>query len=118
MKRENGFSLIELMVAMAIMVAVVAAATGAIIQAQHVSEGVALEANLQQNLRAGMHFLVRDLTQAGEGIPAAGVSIPNTAAGVSAINRPGTPAAAIFENASLPPTTYTVLPPVIPGSQL
>jgi prepilin-type N-terminal cleavage/methylation domain-containing protein len=118
MKRENGFSLIEMTVAMAIMVAVVAAATQAIIQAQHVSEAVALEANLQENLRAGMHFIVRDLTQAGEGIPAAGISVPNTAAGVSAIARPGTPAASIFEDASIPPNTYTTLPPVIPGNTL
>jgi len=118
MKREKGFSLIELMVAMVIMIAVVAAATQAIIQAQHVSEAVALEANLQENLRAGMHFIVRDLTQAGEGIPAAGISVPNTAAGVSAIARPGTPAPSIFEDVSIPPNTYTTLPPVIPGSTL
>ncbi len=118
MKRENGFSLIEMMVAMVILIAVVAAATQAIIQAQHVSEAVALEANVQENLRAGMHFIVRDLTQAGEGIPAAGISVPNTAAGVSNIVRPGTPAASIFQDSGAPPSTYTTLPPVIPGSTL
>jgi prepilin-type N-terminal cleavage/methylation domain-containing protein len=118
MKRENGFSLIEMMVAMFILIAVVAAATQAIIQAQHVSEAVALEGNIQENLRAGMHFIVRDLMQAGEGIPPAGVSVPNTAAGVSNIVRPGTPAAGIFESNAVPPATYTALPPVIPGSQL
>jgi prepilin-type N-terminal cleavage/methylation domain-containing protein len=118
MKRENGFTLIEMMVAMFIMIAVVAAATGAIIQAQHVSEAVALEGNVQENLRAGMHFIVRDLTQAGEGVPAAGISIPNTAGGVSNVVRPGTPVASIFEDASVPPSTYTTLPPVIPGNTL
>src|SRR5579863_1899938 len=118
MKRENGFSLIELLVAMAILLVVVSVATGVIIQAQHVSEAVALEANVQENLRASMHFIVRDLTQAGEGIPAAGISIPNTAAGVSAIARPGTPAASVFESAAVPPVTYTTLPPVIPGNAL
>src|SRR5579863_5935705 len=118
MKRENGFSLIELLVAMAILLVVVSVATGVIIQAQHVSEAVALEANVQENLRAGMHFLVRDLTQAGEGIPAAGISIPNTAAGVSAVARPGTPAPSIFQSGAVPPVTYTILPPVIPGSGL
>ncbi len=118
MKRENGFTLIEMMVAMFIMIAVVAAATGAIIQAQHVSEAVALEGNVQENLRAGMHFIVRDLTQAGEGVPAAGISIPNTAGGVSNVVRPGTPAATIFEDASVPAVTYTTLPPVIPGNTL
>jgi prepilin-type N-terminal cleavage/methylation domain-containing protein len=118
MKQDKGFSLIELMVALAILLAVTAVATQAILQAQHVSEAIALEANLQENLRAGMHFLVRDLTQAGEGIPPAGITVPNSAAGVSAVNRPGTPAATIFESQALPPVTYTSLPPVIPGSQL
>ncbi len=115
MKQEKGFSLIELLVAMAILLVVISVATTAIIQAQHVSEAIALEANVQENLRAAMHFLVRDLTQAGEGIPAAGISVPTTAAGVSAIARPGTPAASIFQDASAPPVTYAVLPPVIPG---
>jgi prepilin-type N-terminal cleavage/methylation domain-containing protein len=118
MKREKGFSLIELLVAMAILLVVTAVATGVIIQAQHVSEAVALEANMQEDLRAGMHFLVRDLTQAGEGIPAAGISIPNTAGGVSNINRPGTPAPSIFQTQGAAPLTYTTLPPVIPGSGL
>lgn len=110
MKREKGFSLIELLVAMAILLVVVSTCTAAILQAQHVSEAVALEANLQENLRAGMHFIVRDLTQAGEGIPAAGISIPNTAAGVSAIARPGTPVPSIFQSQALPAVTYTTLP--------
>jgi prepilin-type N-terminal cleavage/methylation domain-containing protein len=118
MKLQKGFSLIELLVAMAILLIVVSVATTAIIQAQHVSEAVALEANVQENLRAGMHFIVRDLTQAGEGIPAAGISIPNTAGGVSNVTRPGTPAASIFQSQSVPAVTYTSLPPVIPGSQL
>jgi prepilin-type N-terminal cleavage/methylation domain-containing protein len=110
MKRENGFSLIELLVSLTILVIVVAAVTSALIQAQQVSDGVALEANTQENLRAGMHFLVRDLTQAGEGIPQAGISIPVTAGGASLINRPGI--TGTF------PTTYTVLPQVTPGSQI
>ena len=38
-------------------------------------------ANTQENLRAGMHFITRDLAQAGEGIPPAGVSLPTTVAG-------------------------------------
>src|SRR5580658_2076373 len=118
MKLQKGFSLIELLVAMAILLIVVSVATTAFIQDQHVSEAVALEANVQENLRAGMHFSVRDLTQAGEGIPAAGISIPNTAGGVSNVTRPGTPAASIFQSQSVPAVTYTSLPPVIPGSQL
>jgi prepilin-type N-terminal cleavage/methylation domain-containing protein len=110
MKRGNGFSLIEMMISMIILLVVVAAATIALIQAQHATDGVALMANTQENLRAGMHFIMRDLTQAGEGIPPAGVALPNTTAGVSAVNRPGT--------ATTFPTSYTLLPVVTPGWQL
>ncbi len=118
MKQGNGFSLIELLVSVAITLIIVATATSALIQAQRVTAGIALEANMQQNLRAGMHFLVRDLTQAGEGIPAAGISLPNSAAGVSAVARPGTAVAGTFTDNGAPPKTYTSLAPVIPGPQL
>jgi prepilin-type N-terminal cleavage/methylation domain-containing protein len=110
MKRGNGFSLIELMVAITVLLVVMAGVTTALMQTQTVASGVAMEANTQENLRAGMHFVVRDLMQAGEGIPQSGISIPVTAAGTSLINRPGT--AGTF------PTAYTVLPQVTPGSQI
>src|ERR1700732_5279918 len=86
MKRENGFSLIELMVSMAILVAVIGVVVGALLQAQHATQGVAYEANTQENLRAGMHFIMADLMQAGEGIPQGGITIPYSAVGVSALN--------------------------------
>ncbi len=110
MKRENGFTMVETLVATAILLIVVAAATSALVQAQHVTDGVALEANTQENLRAAMHFMVRDLMQAGEGIPQGGVSIPVNGAGTSLINRPGTGGTFL--------TSYTVLPQVTPGSVL
>jgi prepilin-type N-terminal cleavage/methylation domain-containing protein len=106
MKRQRGFTLIELMVSMSIVVSVVAIATDALMQAEHVTNMVTYEANTQENLRAGMHFMVRDLMQAGEGIPQGGISLPYT--GTSAVNRPGT--AIIF------PNTYITLPAITPGS--
>jgi prepilin-type N-terminal cleavage/methylation domain-containing protein len=108
MKRQRGFSLVELMVATAILITVISVAINALMQAQQVSQAVAYEANVQENLRAGMHFLVEDLVQAGEGIPQGGIEIPYTA--TSAINRPGT--ATIFPNA------YTTLPAMTPGWEL
>src|ERR1700679_2189280 len=108
MKLQKGFTLLELMVSMGIVVSVVAIATSALMQAQKATTAVAYEANTQQNLRAGMHFMVRDLLQAGEGIPQGGISIPYTT--ISAINRPGT--ATIF------PNSYTTIPAITPGSQL
>jgi prepilin-type N-terminal cleavage/methylation domain-containing protein len=88
MKREQGFSLVELMVSMAIVVVVVGIATVSLMQAEQATQGVAYEANTQENLRAGMHFIVRDLMQAGEGIPQGGISVPNNGT-TSNIFRPG-----------------------------
>jgi prepilin-type N-terminal cleavage/methylation domain-containing protein len=105
MKLQKGFSLIELLVSMGIVVTVVAIATGTLMQAEHATTAVSYMANTQENLRAGMHFMVRDLMQAGEGIPQGGVSIPYTA--TSAVNRPGT--ATIF------PNTYITVPAITPG---
>jgi prepilin-type N-terminal cleavage/methylation domain-containing protein len=106
MKLQKGFSLVELMVSMGIVVTVVAIATGTLMQAEHATTAVSYMANTQENLRAGMHFMVRDLMQAGEGIPQGGVSLPYSGT-TSAINRPGT--ATIF------PNSYTTLPAITPG---
>jgi prepilin-type N-terminal cleavage/methylation domain-containing protein len=108
MKPQKGFSLIEILVAVVVLIILIGACSAALIQAQHAMDAVALEANTQQNLRAGMHFITRDLLQAGEGIPPQGIYIPATAAGTSAINRPGT--GGVF------PGNPTILPPVIPGA--
>src|SRR6202044_4160088 len=89
MKRQRGFSLIEVLVAISILVTVVGLSIGALLQAQTAAKMVSYEANTQENLRAGMHFIVRDLTQAGEGIPQGGITVPNTGV-TSSINRPGT----------------------------
>lgn len=114
MKRENGFSLLELLIVTAIVVIVMSAAISMLDQAQHVTQGVALEANMQEDLRAGMHFMVRDLTQAGEGIPSGGIMLPYTSAAAPApIVRPG-----IIAPVTDFLSTYVALPPIIPGYQL
>jgi prepilin-type N-terminal cleavage/methylation domain-containing protein len=108
MTRHKGFSLLELLVAMTILLIVLASATSALIQAQHVADAAGQEANAQENLRAGMHFIVRDLMQAGEGIPPQGIYVPNNA-GVSSI---AMPTGGIF------PGNPIAFPPVVPGYQL
>lgn len=116
MKRENGFSLIELMVAMTILLIITAAAIGLLSQAQQVTQGIGLQANMQEDLRAGMHFIVRDLTQAGEGIPAGGIMLPYNTTGATP-----TPASIVWPGAALSPpdfpAAYTALTPIIPGYQ-
>jgi len=74
-----------------------------------VAGAAALEANTQENLRAGMHFIVRDLMQAGEGMPAQGIMIPHTAAETSSV---ATPIGGVFPNN---PTAFSA---IVPGYQL
>ena len=78
MKRETGFTLIELLVSMTLMLIVVAAVLGALTDATHATQAVSLMADTQENLRAGMNYMVRDLMQAGNGIPQSGITIPNS----------------------------------------
>src|SRR5438270_6469528 len=118
MKREAGFTLIEVLVAMTLMLIVVAAVLSTLSDATHATEAVSLMADTQQNLRAGMNYMVRDLMQAGNGIPQNGITIPNSGGGspTSSMTRPGpfTPPATSFGTF---PTTWTVLPAITPGYQ-
>jgi type II secretory pathway pseudopilin PulG len=107
MKAQHGFTIVEILVATFILFLVLGSCAALLNQAQHATEAVALEANTQENLRAGMHFITRDLMQAGEGIPPQGIYVPTTAGGISAVNQPGT--GGIF------PGNPSVLQPVIPG---
>ena len=112
MNRSNGFSFIEMLTSIAILSLVMGAAIGALVQAQNATTAVALMANAQENLRVGMNFMTRDLTQAGEGMPPSGVFIPLNTAGNSNLIRPGTTPSTTF------PTSYTVLPIVTPGYEI
>ena len=113
MKREAGFSLIELLVAVAILVTIVGATLAALSQGLQATQGVTLMADTQENLRAGLNYMVRDLVQAGEGIPQGGIPLPNTVAGVVNVNEPSPPTLAYKF-----PAGSTVLTAITPGPQL
>jgi prepilin-type N-terminal cleavage/methylation domain-containing protein len=118
MKRQSGFTLLETLVATTIMLVTVAAVMSALTDATHATQAVSLMADTQENLRAGMNYLVYDLKQAGNGIPQAGITIPNTggASPTSAVVRPGpyTSPATSFGNFS---SSWTVLPAITAGYQ-
>jgi prepilin-type N-terminal cleavage/methylation domain-containing protein len=76
MRRKAGFSLLELMVSVSILVTVVGVSLKMLVDAQHAYEGVTDMADLQQNLRASMNNMQRDLIQAAEGLPTTGISYP------------------------------------------
>lgn len=115
MRRQKGFTLIEVLVAVTVLSILVAATLGALTNGYNATQAVGLMADAQQNLRAGLNGMARDLIQTGEGIPLGGITIPNTG-GVSAVNRPGpgTPAASFGTfNAS-----WTALPAIITGYEM
>ncbi|MHB8755381.1 MAG: PulJ/GspJ family protein [Candidatus Acidiferrales bacterium] len=115
MKRNAGFSLIELLVAMAITVIIVLVALDALTQAQHASEGVSMMSDMVENLRAGMDNMTQDLVLAGSGIPTGGISIP--AGGGPAINRPS-PTGFAYTFVDQTNAPLTAIPAVDPGFQL
>jgi prepilin-type N-terminal cleavage/methylation domain-containing protein len=118
MKRQAGFSLIEVLVATALMVVIVGTTLRALSDAIHANEAVTLMADSQENLRAAMNYMVKDIVEAGEGLPQGGVSVPNAATQfnpnpviTSAINRPGPVGGPV----TFPPS-YTTIPAVTEGS--
>jgi prepilin-type N-terminal cleavage/methylation domain-containing protein len=112
MKREDGFSLIEMMVTLAILVIIVGTTLAALTQASQATQNVTLMADTQENLRAGLNYMVRDMVQAGEAIPQGGIPLPNNA-GVVNINRPSPPTLAYTF-----PVASTVLQAITPGFSL
>jgi len=113
-KRQAGFTLIETLVAMTLMLIVVAAVMGALNDATHATELVSLMADTQENLRAGMNYMARDLQQAGNGIPQSGITIPNSG-GASPTSNVTRPPSALSLGSF--PTSWTVLPAITAGYQ-
>lgn len=110
---ERGFTLIELLLSTAITLVILGTAMTAFRDGILVNETASLIADANQNLRAGTNLLVRDLLQAGRGIPVGGVPIPS-GTGVNPLNRPSPPGMAYqFNN-----TTATTLPAIVSGSGL
>ena len=74
-----GFSLIELLVAIAIGLVIMAAATSAYKQAMEVSFTIGQRAEMQQNARAAVNEMATDLSRAAIGMPLGGIQLPNGA---------------------------------------
>jgi prepilin-type N-terminal cleavage/methylation domain-containing protein len=96
MRRQKGFSLIEVMISTAILLVVIGATLGTLTDALHANEAVTGMADMQDNLRAGMNLMVRDIVQSGSGIPIGGLPVPFTAPASPGpvplpINRPSPP---------------------------
>ena len=79
--KQKGFTFIELMIAIAVMLVVLAAATSLYQKSVQVSTMVTQQSEMQTEVRAASNQLARDLNQAGTGIPIGGIPIPSAASG-------------------------------------
>lgn len=75
-RSERGFSLMELLLAMALGLVVLAGAVAMLRQGVDISHMVTQRAEMQQNVRVAINFLARDLSIAGTGMPAGGIQLP------------------------------------------
>jgi len=80
-KTQRGFSLLELLIAMALTGVVMAAAVTVYQNSVRVSNVVTSHAELQSEMRAAINQIGRDLNQAGTGIPLGGLPLPSAASG-------------------------------------
>src|SRR5262245_45045466 len=94
MSREDGFTLTELMISVAITLVITSAALTTCRTAMQLNDSASQLAHANQYLRAGTNTLIRDLRMAGLIIGAEGISMPS-GAGVKNFNRPGPPSATL-----------------------
>ena len=82
-KSEPGFTLLELMVAMAVGLIVLGAIASLFKTGMDSAMLVTQRAETQQNMRAAIDLMVKDISMAGAGLPSGGIQLP-TGAGSSA----------------------------------
>src|SRR5271169_5730670 len=81
----HGFTLLELMVSMALGLIVMAAMTSLFKTGLNSTMLVTQRAETKQNMRAAIDLMVKDISMAGAGLPSGGIQLP-TGAGASAVN--------------------------------
>lgn len=124
MKKQSGFTLIELIIAMGVTAVVLSAAVLSFRDSTKANSTVTQKADMSDNMRAGLNLIVQDLIQTGSGIPTGGISIPNTvnAAGCNVgkpVNRPPATLNLTFQGPnSSNPGCNVILPAIEPGNAL
>jgi prepilin-type N-terminal cleavage/methylation domain-containing protein len=80
-KHPSGFTLVEVMIAVVVMLSVLAAIALIFKKAVETTQLVHSRTEVSGELRAGVNQISRDLNQAGTGIPLGGIPIPSVATG-------------------------------------
>ena len=73
----KGFTLLELMVSMAVGLIVMAAMASLFKTGMNSTMLVTQRAENQQNMRAAVDLMVKDISMAGAGLPSGGIQLPN-----------------------------------------
>jgi type II secretory pathway pseudopilin PulG len=113
-----GFTMIELMIAMAVTMVLLYAAVRAFKDASQSNQQITFASDMTDNLRAGLNYIQQDLIQAGTGIPTAGIPIPNTPNGTGTCSTSLPPNRPVFSGTLTFPQCNFVLPSVEPGQAL
>ncbi len=87
-KTEQGFTLLELMVSMAVGLIVMAAMASLFKSGMNSTMLVTQRAETQQNMRAAIDLMVKDISMAGAGLPSGGIQLP-TGAGNNGLSKYG-----------------------------
>ena len=107
---EAGFTLMEVMVTMAITLIIMAGTMKAMDDAMRASETAQLVTSMNRGLRTAIDIMVRDLLQVGQGLPAGHVIQVPQGGSATAIRLPGAPGTNLTYD-----TNATEIAAVIPG---
>jgi type II secretory pathway pseudopilin PulG len=78
-KRSSGFSILELIVAMALGLVLLGAATQLFTTGMKTTALVSNRTEMQQNVRAALDLIAKDVSMAGAGLPPGGLQLPANA---------------------------------------
>ena len=88
---ERGFTLVELLVTMAITTVILGATMAAMNDAVKITDSAIQLTDMNNSLRTSMDLIVRDLLQVGQGLPSGNVVLVPSGAGSATINMPAPP---------------------------
>jgi type II secretory pathway pseudopilin PulG len=125
MKKKSGFTIVELLIGMAVTMVALAAAFLMFRDSTKANTNITQTSGMSDNMRAGLNLIVQDLIQTGTGIPTGGISIPNSAAtkgcnkGAQLLNRPPAVLKVTFDGPnSANKGCNVILPAIEPGNGL
>ncbi len=82
-REKRGFSMVELMVAMAVGLIIMGGAMALFKSGMQATMLVTEQAEMQQNVRAALNLIAQDVSMAGSGLPSGGLALPYGAGSVA-----------------------------------